>query len=494
MKHRWLKNRWLGYALTVALALGAGAVSCGDSDEESEEGTTGGDGESTSGGESGGGGLESPSGSVGPDEGGGWDEDPGSGGDTGSGGEGTSGGETGGGAASQESPWGSPVAESGRPLPPRRPMNGSARGYYAQGVSAASSGDSAAATRAFQQALNTDGNAYKAAYNLGVMSDRAGNEGRALEYYRRALSIQADYERAAEGIVTIHVRRGNVPDAVAFIEPLARQWERNLYLQALLAETLVHADRLDDAVAAARRALRRDERFVPAMVAIVKASLKRGRTELAQAVLTQALGVDDNNAELHYLKGRMLLEEDGRLREALTELRRAVTLRPDYAEARMALGIQLMAGGNYAEALTQFQSAARLAPTLVAVHLNLGDAYRANKQWQQAKSSFDRALKMRSNLPEAHFNMGLMYLTAGASFPGLDQLAALQKARTEFTRYRDMMGPRLDREDPSVGYLEDLTRQIEREQKRIERDRARAQRDAERAAREASGGGEGGGE
>jgi tetratricopeptide (TPR) repeat protein len=362
-------------------------------------------------------------------------------------------------------------------------MNSGARNAYAQGVSSAERGDAASASRAFEQALAADQNAYKAAYNLGVMADRGGNEGRALEYYQRALRILPDYERAAQGIVTIHIRRGNVPQAVSFIEPLAQQWVRNLYLQAIYAEVLVHANRADDAVAAARTALRRDERFVPAMVAIIKASLKQGRTELAEAIIGQALEVDEANAELHYLKARMLLEEDGRMREALAELRRAVELRPDFAEARMALGIQLMNGANYTDALAQFQAAANLAPTLVAVHLNLGDAHRASKNWKQAKESFDRALAMQSNLPEAHFNLALMYMSAGDGFPGQSLLQSLQKSIEQFNLYRNAMGPRLARDDPSAAYLEDLNRQVEREQRRVERDAARARVQAERGTR-----------
>jgi tetratricopeptide (TPR) repeat protein len=395
--------------------------------------------------------------------------------------------------------WESPLAEQGRPLPPRRPMTGSARSAYDRALDAAGAGNIAEAKRYFEEALSDDRNAFDAAYNLGVLADREGNEGRALEYYRRALSIQPDYERAADGIVAIHIRRGNVNDALSFIEPLASQWERNLHLQAIHAETLVEANRLDDAMRVARQALRRDERFVPAMIAIVKASLKQNRTELAEGIIDQALEVDANNAEIHYLRARMLLAQTGRLRDALSELRRAVELRPDFFEARTLLGIQLLTGANYTEALQQLQTAAALAPTSVAAQLNLADAYRASRQWQQAKATFDRALQMESNLPQARFNMGLMYMTAGADFPGLDQLAALRRAVDEFTAYRNMMGPRIPRDDPSAGYLEDLNRQIQREQTRLEREATARQREAERAAREAAegqgggGGGEGGG-
>jgi tetratricopeptide (TPR) repeat protein len=289
-------------------------------------------------------------------------------------------------------------------------------------------------------------------------------------------------------MVTIFLRRGSVPDALAFVEPLARRNATNLALQALYADVLVRAQRYDDAWNAARRALRCDERYVPALKALVKASLRQGRSEMATTILDQALGIDDNDPELHFIKGTLLREEPGHLRDAMAQFERAIQLRPDYTEARMALGVQLLAGGRYTEALAHFQAAANLAPTLVPVHLNLADAYRATKQWEKAKAEFDRVLRMDGNNAQAHFNMGLMYMSAGAEFPGLDALQALQKAKQEFTAYRNQMGPRLPRNDPSEGYLSDLDRQIDRTQRRIERDRARAQRNAERAARAAEGG------
>ena len=451
-------------------------LSCGGSEEE-ETATAATDDNATSGGEQTAARIEAPPGSQGPTEE--WDEDS----------------DTAQTTPPAQSPpqtqqqiadqlFGAPDAQSGTPLPPRRPMNGSASSSYRQGVAASTSGDDATARSAFERALDADPNAYQAAYNLGVLAQRQGQDNRAIDYYRRALRIQADYELAAEGIVTIHLRRGSAPDAIAFIQPLAQRYERNLHLQALFAEALVQAGRPDEAEAAARRALRRDERFVPAMIAMIKASLRRGRNELAQSILTQALAVDDSNAELHYLKGRVFLAQDGRLGDAINEFRRAVQLRPDYLEARMALGSQLLTGANYQEALTNFQAASTLAPNSVSVLLGLGNGYRATKQWQLAKQSFDAALRAQADLPQAHFNLGLMYMSSAGEFPGLDTVAGLQRAQQELTTYRSMMGPRLPRDDQSTAYLEDLGRQIEREQRRIERERAQKLREAERAARQ----------
>lgn len=436
--------------------------------------------------------VEQPPGSVEPEPGDddleGPDEEPTPGGTTDAGTP-----ATGTPSTPQASPWGTPETQSGAPLPQRREMSGSARGDYERGVQAGQRGDTAAARTAFEAALRADPAAFRAAYNLGVLYDREGNADRAEQYYRQALTIQPDYERAAEGIVTLMVRRGNATGAVSFMEPLARQWVRNLHIQAIYGEALIHANRPAEAITAARAALRRDERFVPAMIVLVKANLRMSppRTELAESILDQALAIETSNAELHFLKGRQQ-QQAGQLGPALASFRRAVELRPDYADARMALALQLLAGANYQEAVQQFEAVSRLVSGRPEVHLGLGNAYRSTKQWQKAKAELDRVVAAQPRSAEAHFGLGLMWLEAGDQYPGVDLLTSLRNAQQELQAYREIMGARLDRNDPVATYLEEITRAIEREQRRIERDAARAQREAERAAREgaaASGGG-----
>jgi tetratricopeptide (TPR) repeat protein len=385
-------------------------------------------------------------------------------------------------AAKPANMWGSTEAESGRPLPPRKELSGSAKSSFEDGQSAAASGNTAAARSAFEAAVKADANAYQAQYALGVMADREGKESAAIDYYRRALRAQPDDAASARGIVVIYLRQGAPDKAIAFIKPLSEQWERSTALGAVYADTLVQANRTDEAIQVARKALRRDERYVPAMLSLVKANQRAGKVELADSILEQATAIDTNNAELHYLKGKRLLD-DQRLAEALNEFRKAVELDPDDAEARMELGLRLLGGANYPEALQQFQAVERLAPKLVEVQLALGDAYRSTRQWANAKTAFDKALRAKSDLPQAHFNLALLYMTAGAEFPGPDLLTALAKAKDEFGTYRSQMGSKLGRDDPSITYLDDIDKSVAREQKRLEREK----KAAERAARPAGG-------
>lgn len=352
------------------------------------------------------------------------------------------------GDATSPSAWGAPENESGTPLPPRN-----------------------------------DKAAFEREYNAGVMADRNGAPDEALQHYAKALQIQPDYEKAVQGTVNIMLRRGSPQSAVQYVEPIANQWQRNLYLQAIYADVLVRADRVDEAERVARRALSRDERFVPAILALAKASERRGRKELADSMLEQAKEIDANNPEVQFMLGKKF-QRDGDLANALAAYRRAVELNPDYAEARMALGIQFMASGNYNEALQQFDATSKLVPTLVAARLNLGDAYRALRRFQDAKREFDKALRMQAELPEAHYNLALMYMAAGTDFPGLSALDTLERSLTEFNTYRSQVGPKLPPGDLSASYMADVQKRIDREKKRLEREKAKAAKDAQRAPRE----------
>lgn len=367
------------------------------------------------------------------------------------------------------SPWGATQAEQCE-RSPRPSIDSRAQRDIDAGTKAAKAGDIGTAERKFESALKRDPNAYAASYNLGVLADRRGDEKAAIAEYRRSLGSLPDYAPAARGIATISLRRNRAADALAVVEPIADAYRTNLDVQALYAELLVEMKRYDEAWMAARRALKCDERFVPALIALIKASRAQGRDELADSILDQALEVDPQRAELHYLDGERLKAEPGRLREAMAAYQRAVALRPDYAEAQTALGIQMLAGGNYDDALSHFEAAAALVPTLPAVHVNLGDAYRATEQWTASQEAYRRALSLEERLPEAHYGLGLLFLTAGGDFPGLDELTAYEKAVDEFKTYRTQMGARLSKDDQSEEYLRDLDRMIQRTRRRLERE------------------------
>jgi tetratricopeptide (TPR) repeat protein len=75
-------------------------------------------------------------------------------------------------------------------------------------------------------------------------------------------------------------------------------------------------------------------------------------------------------AREHFNRGANL-DEEGRIDEAIREYRKAIDLKPGYAEAHCNLGTALKAQGKTEEAIREYRLAAALKPNLAEAHNNL---------------------------------------------------------------------------------------------------------------------------
>jgi len=132
-------------------------------------------------------------------------------------------------------------------------------------------------------------------------------------------------------------------------------------------------------------------------------ALREGHREEAIADYTKAVELGSTSPELYFRYAMLIWNRSGGHDEAiLRALRKAVELRPDYAEARLRFGFALMDHSNYKEALLQFGQIRNLQPedafslfrSIAYAEYRLGEkdaarlALEKAKQW--AKSPTDR--------------------------------------------------------------------------------------------------------
>lgn len=86
-------------------------------------------------------------------------------------------------------------------------------------------------------------------------------------------------------------------------------------------------------------------------------------------------------------------------RQAEELLRRAVKLRPDWADAHYQLGLLYEDQSRPDDAIDEYQSAVRLQPSLATAHYRLGQLYRKKGQQQLAQSEF-QAFEALKNKPQ----------------------------------------------------------------------------------------------
>lgn len=127
----------------------------------------------------------------------------------------------------------------------------------------------------------------------------------------------------------------------------ANPLEDTLFRQALAHH---QAGRLREAEAGYRDVLALNARHAGALGFLGLLAHQAGHGEAGLDLLTKAVAADRHNAELHYNLACML-SEHRRDDEAARHYRKALVLRPDYAEARTNLGALLLLQGLPAEAL-----------------------------------------------------------------------------------------------------------------------------------------------
>ncbi len=249
------------------------------------------------------------------------------------------------------------------------------------------------------------------------------------------------------------------------------------------ANDLIKKGRYEDAITACKRALGRDERYVPALIAMAKSYFYLKKYEFTTAIVDLAQKLDPNNAESYNLLGYVALQRNDSI-SATAAFKKATELKDDYGIAWNSLTAMYVLSKNYDAAVPAGEKAVALLPNLAKAHLNLGAAYRGKMMYPEAEKELRRALELDQNYADAYFDLGIMYLDAPAGKIGtnLDLIPKLNQAIDYLGRYKNLASYHLAKDDPADGYIDEARKGIDREQKRLQRLEKQKERDRAKAA------------
>ena len=100
----------------------------------------------------------------------------------------------------------------------------------------------------------------------------------------------------------------------------------------------------------------------------------------------------------------------GKTDEAITHLRKAISIHPTFIRAHNDLGTYLLGQGNLDEAEEEFRKALTLDPNAFNPLLNLGIVLVHKHSFIEAADRLTKALTMEPNSPAAHLYAGLAFL------------------------------------------------------------------------------------
>jgi Flp pilus assembly protein TadD len=155
--------------------------------------------------------------------------------------------------------------------------------------------------------------------------------------------------------------------------------------------------------------------------------LHQGRSREALTLIGKALAARPQAAALHAHHG-LILHSLGRDQEALAALDKALALKPGQAEALNSRGMVLKALGRPQEALASLETALALEPAYAEAWNNHGVTLRALGRFEEALASFGRALALEPHSFRVQFNRGLVCRDLGRCRGAADAFRAVLKA------------------------------------------------------------------
>ncbi|HET6246366.1 MAG TPA: tetratricopeptide repeat protein [Tepidisphaeraceae bacterium] len=130
-----------------------------------------------------------------------------------------------------------------------------------------------------------------------------------------------------------------------------------------------------------------------------------GKMGPAIAAYRRAVALRPEFAEAHNNLANAL-RQTGRLSEAIQAYRRAIAARPDFYEAHNNLGLSLSADGQWDDAIAAYRQAIVLQPNSAETRNNLGIALSRKGEWQKAIDCWREALSLRDDYAAVHNNLG----------------------------------------------------------------------------------------
>ena len=251
------------------------------------------------------------------------------------------------------------------------------------------------------------------AYNLYVKGrffwnkfDEDGLQ-KAIEYFKRAIAIDPDYALAYTGLSVSY----NVQGAIGILPP---------------AETWAEARRN------AQKAVDLDDKLEEAHSALGGVKLLyEWDWPIAEKELKRAIEINPNYAEAHELYG-YYFEAVGDLDKALSELKRAQELAPLSQIINSDVSAVFYFLGNYSEAINAYRKAQEIDPRVPAPPFTLGQIYERNGEYGQAIKECQSALAAFGRDPAILTELGYVYAVSGSRNKAqeiIEELEAMWEAR-----------------------------------------------------------------
>ena len=149
-----------------------------------------------------------------------------------------------------------------------------------------------------------------------------------------------------------------------------------------------------------------------ALLTDAKSALDAHNPDTAITILQQALKMDANSTEAHFMLGNAYAQK-GMLSQAESEYLAVLRLNENDVDARSNLGVVYYQEQKLPEAEKAFRAALALKSDDAEIHYNLGGVLAALNRLNEAEVEFLKAKELDPSLAEVYLGLGSVYKTQG---------------------------------------------------------------------------------
>ena len=267
-------------------------------------------------------------------------------------------------------------------------MLASARDYLAKN-------DSKAAVIQLKNALQNNPDLPEARYLMGMALLRSGDAVGGETELRKALALKHPRELVLPLLAqTMLAQRQYKKLSDEFSQTELSQAGAQANLKTSLSIALAAQGKADLSQAALKAALAADPGYSPALVAQARGKVAGGDFDGALTSVDSIISSAPTNHEAWKLKGDVLLYGKGKAEDALAAYRKALEIKPDYAEVYSAVLTALMGMGKLDQATKELGALTKVAPNSVQTkYFDTLLAYQ-KKDFKRARELSEQLTKM----------------------------------------------------------------------------------------------------
>jgi len=277
----------------------------------------------------------------------------------------------------------------------------------------------------YDLALERNPNLARAHLNKGIVFLRKKEYDKAEEEFHHELKINPDEDKAYNNLSAVYRLQGLYDQAVGAAQKAVRL--KSYYPEAYMNLGLAYQNEgnYEEAKEALSLGIKNIPLFLEANLLLGEILQEEGKWDSAMAEYQKILDQSsakknviydletlfskgdpynlenlEIRAKAHFNLGTIYVQQ-GRIDLAESHLRRAISLKPDFAEAFANLGILYDSTRRSSKAITPLQKAISLDPQNAIYHYNLGLAYAKSNRLEEAREEFEQSLNIEPDFKEA---------------------------------------------------------------------------------------------